>query len=288
MASPWIRAFLVLTAGTVCTSAVGQGPGPSPTDLLIGSSASERGEPAAEPDRIETDRDSFTPTTRVVGRGRLVAESAYTFSQNRDGSTQHSFPDLLLRYGLTDRVEFRLGWNYEIGNVDVSGAGLAEGDAAVGDSERTHRISYGFKVGLTEQDGLRPESAFILQAATPTDTVENYTTLAGTYVFGWSVLRDWKWDSAVRYVTSREGSDHYGLWTASTVLKVPIGERWAPHVEYFTLATVGKQEGFVKHYISPGVHYLVTPDLEVGVRLGWGMNNQSDRFFTNVGLGLRY
>jgi hypothetical protein len=32
----------------------------------------------------------------------------------------------------------------------------------------------------------------------------------------------------------------------------------------------------------------VTPDLEVGIRVGWGMNDQSARFFANGGFGLRF
>jgi hypothetical protein len=248
----------------------------------------ERGEAGRENDRIETDRDSFTPATTVVGRGRLVAESAYTFQQNRDGTSSHSFPEVLLRYGLTDGVEFRLGWNYEIGNVDVSPSGLAQGDEAVTEKERNHHISYGFKFTVGEQDGLWPETALVVQGSTPTGGAEHVTTVVGTYAFGWAFFRDWKWDSAVRYGTGREEHDSFGIWAASTVLKVPVGERWTAHVEYFSLATTGKRDGFVKHYISPGVHVLITPDLEIGVRVGWGMNDQADRFFANGGFGLRF
>jgi hypothetical protein len=50
----------------------------------------------------------------------------------------------------------------------------------------------------------------------------------------------------------------------------------------------GKAENSTQHYVSPGVHYLVTDDLEVGVRLGWGLNDQSARFFANVGFGWRF
>ena len=32
---------------------------------------------------------------------------------------------------------------------------------------------------------------------------------------------------------------------------------------------------------SPGVHYLITRDLEIGVRVGWGLNRQSPNFFSN-------
>jgi hypothetical protein len=66
-------------------------------------------------DAIETDRDSFTSATTTVGRGRLVIESAYSFLDNRGVKETHSFPELLGRYGLTERLELRLGWNYEVG-----------------------------------------------------------------------------------------------------------------------------------------------------------------------------
>jgi hypothetical protein len=32
----------------------------------------------------------------------------------------------------------------------------------------------------------------------------------------------------------------------------------------------------------------VTENLEVGVRVGWGLNDQTPRFFSNVGFGWRY
>ena len=43
-----------------------------------------------------------------------------------------------------------------------------------------------------------------------------------------------------------------------------------------------------EHYISPGLHYLVNHDLEVGFRVGWGLNDPSARFFVNAGVGWRF
>jgi hypothetical protein len=40
--------------------------------------------------------------------------------------------------------------------------------------------------------------------------------------------------------------------------------------------------------VSPGIHYLVTPDLEAGIRVGWGVSDDAANFFSNVGIGLRY
>jgi hypothetical protein len=42
------------------------------------------------------------------------------------------------------------------------------------------------------------------------------------------------------------------------------------------------------HNFSPGVHYLVTPTCEIGVRYGWGLNGQAAYFFSNGGVGLQF
>ena len=71
-------------------------------------------------EHIETDRDSYTPATTTAGHGRWIAEAAYTFIDNRHTFDSHSFPEFLLRYGVSDRLEFRLGWNYEVGGSSSS------------------------------------------------------------------------------------------------------------------------------------------------------------------------
>ena len=41
-------------------------------------------------------------------------------------------------------------------------------------------------------------------------------------------------------------------------------------------------------FFSPGTHYLLTPNLELGVRIGWGITDDAPRFFSNVGIGWRF
>jgi hypothetical protein len=98
----------------------------------------------------------------------------------------------------------------------------------------------------------------------------------------------WRWDSAIRYALAGENGDHFNVWAPSTVLRIPLGERWGVHAEYFGLFSDGKAGDFVRHYFSPGFRYLITPNLEVGARVGWGLNEQSARFFSNVGFGWRF
>jgi hypothetical protein len=245
----------------------------------------------AEADEIETDRDSFTPATSTVGRRRLVAEVAYSFIDNRRIKETHSVPELILRYGVTERVELRLGWNYEVGGVgnDVSGLGAADEDPVARTLLlREYTLAYGAKVRLTDQRRWLPRSAVIVQGFTPTGGSSSATQVVATYAAGWQLPNRWRFDAAIRYGTASEEGDHFNQWAPSAVLKVPLGERWATHAEYFGIFTSGKAENTTRHYASTGLHYLVTSDFEVGFRVGWGLNDQSARFFSNVGIGWRY
>ena len=80
-----------------------------------------------ERERIETERHDFTQSTTVVGRGTTQVEFGYTFFQ-ASGETEvedsHATPELLIRYGLTEKVEFRLRYNevWQFGEEDRSGS----------------------------------------------------------------------------------------------------------------------------------------------------------------------
>ena len=189
---------------------------------------------------------------------------------------------------MTERLEVRLGWNYEVGGGPSLGElRLPEGERLV----REYTLLYGVKVRATDQSGWIPRSAVIVQGFTPTDgSAEASTTteLLAAYVVGWEFRNRWKFDTALRYVTATEVSDRFNQWAPSAVVRVPLGERWAVHGEYFGIVTTEKARNSSRHYFSPGIHYLVNPDLEVGIRLGWGLNDQSARFFTNAGFGWRF
>lgn len=242
-----------------------------------------------ERDEIETDRDSFTPAASTAARGRAIVEAAYSFIDNRTVPETHSFPELLVRYGVNDWLELRLGSNYEVGGAGSPVSGNVPSDfGEEGSLEHAHRLLYGFKAWMSEQDAWIPESAVILQGFTPTSGEETDTEMSATYVFGWTLPNRWVWDSAIRYSTASLEEDSFHVWAPSTVLKVPLGERWKTHVEYFGVFTDQRADETVQHFVSPGVHYLLNEDLEIGVRVGWGLNDEAPRFFSNVGLGYRY
>ena len=133
---------------------------------------------------IETDRDSFTRSPRLVEVGRWVLEGSYSFLDQEAASDGHLFPDLLVRRGFTDWLELRLGWTYEINKfhhlTDNREEQLEEGI-----------INYGVKVALTSAAGWLPASALIGTGYTPTSGDSNDTDFSLEYAAGWQWGGGW-------------------------------------------------------------------------------------------------
>lgn len=292
---PLVTACALFTAGPL----VAQNPpnASQPTEAQL----PEEGLEGEEAEEIETDRDSFTPALTITPLSRIIVESAYSFIDNDQVPETHSVPELLIRYGYSDWLEFRLGWNYEIGGAGSPVSGNVPSDF---DSEPNiaaeHRVLYGVKLWLTEQRGWLPRSVIVIQGFTPTGGESTATEASVTLAGGYVLNNGWVWDSAIRYSTAghftpgnpleeeEEMRDDFGVWAPSTVLKIPLGDRWKIHVEYFGVFSSGRSVETVQHYLSPGAHYLITPDFEIGARLGWGLNDQAANFFVNIGFGWLY
>lgn len=246
------------------------------------------GEPGrTEPrEEMQTDRDtySFAPTT--AGAGLTITEMSYSFIDNRRGPEAHSFPELLVRRGIGDRFELRLGFNYEAG-----GPGLVSGTEVGGEDlvpEYESRMLYGAKVETSDQEGWIPVSALVIQGFTPVYGPTKQSTMMVGEAWSWRFGDGWEWRSAMRYGTGWAEADAFDQWSPSTALRIPVGERWNVHAEYFGIMSSGKEKPIDLQYGSIGGHVLLTEDFELGLRVGWGLNDTSPDFFSNLGVGLRY
>ena len=111
-------------------------------------------EESKRPERIETDRHDFTQTTETVGQSVAQIEAGYTyFYDEEDGETEqsHTAPELMLRLGLTENIEFRARWNHvwRIGG---------DGESEIGSED----LRLALKLRVTDQSCWIPESALEL------------------------------------------------------------------------------------------------------------------------------
>lgn len=239
---------------------------------------------------LETDRNSFTFAPFTPGAGRTMVEAAYSYLNFGGEGSKHSFPEFVLRHGIGDRLELRLGYNYETGSASEVGEGNIAGNFGI-DAEQ--QLLYGFKYATTRQGGafrLMPHSAFLAQAHTPIGSTERPTQMRLGYVWGWILRNGWTFDQAIRFGTDREGHDGFQVWAPSAVVRIPLGaeKRWFTHFEYFGLMSQAKEHEFSKQFVDTGLHYFITPDFEVGGIVGFGINDQSRGTIVNVGFGFRF
>lgn len=238
---------------------------------------------------LGTDRDAFTPCTHTVAKGTILHEASYVYIDNAAGRPTNNYPEWLVRVGATERLEWRFGVNYGVGsqgNVVTSvevGEGTLDGSTLYESS-----ILYGLKLNLSAQGGLLPQSSLIVEATTPTYGDIFGTSPVATAVAGWELPRGARLDAAVRYAYAEGLVDWFSRWSPSVVLRVPVTTRWEVHAEWFGNYTAGLAEDTSQPFFSPGTHLMLTRNLEVGVRVGWGLAAGAAPFFSDAGMGWRW
>jgi hypothetical protein len=252
--------------------------------------------PAAGID-LGTDRDAFTPATHTVDPGEILAESSHVFIDNRTGLPTNNYPELLVRVGATERWEWRLGVNYGVGSQGNVVTSVEVGEGTLdGSTLYESNVLYGFKLDLSDQAGWLPESCFIMEGTTPTFGDLFGTVPVATVVGGWELplhvpwLEDepWRLDGALRYARAEGRVTWFDRWTPSAVLRMPIRPRLEAHLEWFGSFTQGLADDQHQPFASPGFHVIVMDNVEMGLRVGWGLTRESAPFFSDAGLAIRY
>jgi hypothetical protein len=244
-------------------------------------------------ERIETDRHDFTQSTTTVGRGVTQVEAGYTYfySDNQEEIEQaHTTPEMLVRLGLTDDIEFRVRWTYAWGFVD-------EGENV----DSAEDLRWSFKLRATDQDGWLPESALELRFTAPTGGPAFSTTQVEfglDYIYGWEIIDGWELYGSTGFATQALGDfglvpeepagDRFILWTQSVALGAELTERTTMYSEFYGLFSHGLEDDYAEVYFNIGLDYYLTDDLVLDLRVGAGLTPDSDDFFSGVGGGYRF
>jgi hypothetical protein len=127
-----------------------------------------------------------------------------------------------------------------------------------------------------------------MEAATPTYGDVFGTVPVATLVAGWELWEAWRLDGAIRYAYSEGASDWFSRWSPSVVLRAPVTERWEVHAEWFGSYTQGLVEDTQRPFFSPGTHFSIARNVEIGLRVGWGLTDEAAPFFSDAGIAIQY
>jgi hypothetical protein len=223
---------------------------------------------------INTDRPTFTPANTVVPRGRLQFESGWTFNGEKTSQTRadvYDFPELGIRYGLMNRVEFR--------------------------------TQVGFKWQLFPGDEKRkwiPTTALITAIYAPTggtspyssETVQPHVNL----IYGWTLTKKLTLSGSTGYLGIREQaipyalprSDNFQLYHQSIVAFFAPAERTTLFYEWYVFTFTHAPDNRPTHFMDGGLLYRLSPNVQVDIRAGFGLTGRPDDFFTGTGFSVRF
>ena len=247
--------------------------------LPLDAAAQEAGSPP-----MVTDRPDATESAVTVAPGTFQLESGYTYGKI-EGIAVHNLGEILLRIGVTDSVEVRLGANsYQwVRASRATEQGLEDS-------------TLGVKIKLVDSGG---GSGF----GSPQVAVLASTTLPT----GASLLTQEKVQPEVRFAVAWDLSERFALGTnivyvygndvlvderfhqggSTLALGYALTDRVGAYVEYFGVYPVLK-DGPSENYVNGGTTFLIDQNFQLDARVGYGLNGLEDDFFVGFGSGVRW
>ncbi len=223
---------------------------------------------------INTDRPTFTPANTVVPLGRDQFESGFTFNQTQAGpsrSAVYDFPELAVRIGIFDRVEFRTFWlGQTYTQTQPRPGALWSTIAGVSDME------VGFKTQVIKGDPKRkwlPTTALITSVYAPTggasyyssQTVQPYINL----IYAWSPTEKLSIGGSTGYLGMRQqalgsGSkaDSFSRFHQSIVAFYTATERATLFYEWYIFTFTSGNDNRPQNYMDGGILYRLSPNIQ--------------------------
>lgn len=246
-------------------------------------------------ERIETERHDFTQSAVTVGRGVVQVEGGYSYfykDTEHEIESAHTAPEMLLRFGLSEDIEFRLRWNYAWEFIDVED-----------DNSGAEDLRYTLKLQMTREseESLLPTSALEVRGTAPTGG-EAWTTerveFGLDYIYQWQLAEGMTIAGSTGFATNGLGDfgllpeesaeDRFISLTQSAVLGLELSEANTMYAEWFGIYSQGLEDEFTISVFNIGIDHYVNDDFVIDVRVGVGLSDDSDDFFSGIGGGYRF
>jgi len=252
-----------------------------------------RAAPLTEP--LESDRPDFTECSSTVPLGRLQLEGGYTYAYDDEKghrNSEQSVPEFLLRVGLLEKVELRVGWQGWSLTEDLF---MEKNDAGRTIRREIHDdgatdMSVGFKAGLLPQDHLIPNLSVIAEFGIPTGA-RNKTAGDVEPLIKWL----WSYDLTDRlslsgnlnFAVLKSDREQHFQSSASMSVGYQLADWMGTYVEYFGFYPDSRATD-AAHYLDGGLTFPITRNFQLDIRAGVGLNDEAADFFTGAGFAIRW
>ncbi len=235
-----------------------------------------------KPDLV-TDRPDQTESSSTVPLKSFQIETGFIMEMNKSAffnKTSYAYNTTLLRYGLLENLELRLGVEF-LGDK-ITNKLYDETYSLSGFSP----LYTGFKLKITEEDGLRPEIAFLGGLVLPFTAGNEYKpdysaanirfafshTLSERLSIGYNLGAEWDGETAIP-------GYFYSLVTG-----IGISDKLGGFIESYGLI---RENGYNEHMLDAGLTYLVMRNFQLDISGGIGINKNATDSFISFGFSYR-
>ena len=232
----------------------------------------------AELPELVTDRPDFTESTEVVGKGVFQMESGFTVARSQGGSSL-SGPELLMRVGLSKRLELRFGGDGFLRERTPGG----ESFTGRSDSELA------MKIRLFDQGRYRPALSLIPIVSAPVGSA--YFSSGGydptvKVALGKDLARGFSVGGNVNFssLNTPQGRFRQTAWSAS--LGHDVGRGFGAYWEVFGFVPWDK-DGSAAWLANTGISRSIGKNVQFDVRVGKSLTDSGPNWFWGMGMAVR-
>jgi hypothetical protein len=235
---------------------------------------------------ISTDRPSVSFSAGLAPKNIFILESGY-FSQKQtfeDKSTNkfQTMPNLSLRYGLTDNIELRVGWDYRSSESSTT---LPVVNTYFNE-QGTSPLTLGTKIKMLENKGFVPQMTFLGAVQLPFSG--NNSLLTSNHISNY-----------FRFLFQNKLNDRFFLFynAGADFGTNSLGEAQTTGAYTFALGAnvVNGLSAFVElfgfmpekdidnHSIDTGLVYVINKQYQLDASIGYGLTKYAPDMFFNLG-----
>jgi hypothetical protein len=243
---------------------------------------------AADHASIVTDRPDFVESSQVVGKGRVQVETSVLVERDRGrtSSNRKFITPTLLRYGVSQLVELRLGTD---GRTVARSTDLPTGERST--VTGYDDLAVGAKWHLLDQLRNMPSVGVLLHARLPSGSRE----LRGQGVRPeLHVSAEWELAAGLSLgvmpgigLERNEGGARYSYASLGAVLGKSFGERLSGFVELAMPQIARAANGGTQAAVNVGGAYLLSDHVQLDAMLARGLNSFTPDWNWTVGFSFR-
>ena len=230
---------------------------------------------------LVTDRPDATEASSTVGKGTLQIETGGLFEsyeKNNITSQAYTYNTMLVRYGILDNIELRLGWDFVEGVTKVNGNKLDNVSSGLSP------LLLGVKIDIAEEKDGMPEIALIGHVFPIFSASADFRPETTGVDFRFSLSHTLSEKSSIGYnIGAQWGDDSPEAAAIYTVAYgYSLSEKFGFYAELYGDLP---EDNSANHYWDSGFTYLASKDLQFDIYGGTSITDGQDLL---LGMGLSY